>query len=137
MLICRLLYVSVLVSVIALTVAAGLEWFTLAVAACLIFGIASSAILPAVFQWAGELYYPVNEVVPTGYLCMTGNIGGWLLVLVMGWTENPDVRFTMLPPMVILIASLCVGMIATFFTTGELKRLASQKYPDVDTSLEV
>jgi hypothetical protein len=33
MLICRLLYVSVLVSVIALTVAAGLEWFTLAVAA--------------------------------------------------------------------------------------------------------
>ncbi|KAH8550573.1 major facilitator superfamily domain-containing protein [Umbelopsis sp. PMI_123] len=136
MTICRILYGSVIVSVICLTWAAWIGWFTLAVGACLIFGIASSAILPAVFQWAGELFYPVNEVVPTGYLCMTGNIGGWLLVLIMGWTEDSSIQFTMLPAMVILIASLLIGMIATFLTNGQLKRLASQQYSIVESRID-
>jgi hypothetical protein len=98
--------------------------------------VPDAAILPAVFQWAGELFYPVNEVVPTGYLCMTGNIGGWLLVLIMGWTEDSSIQFTMLPAMVILIASLLIGMIATFLTNGQLKRLASQQYSIVESRID-
>jgi hypothetical protein len=95
------------------------------------------AILPATFQWAGELFFPVNEVVPTGYLCMAGNVGGWLLVLVMGWTEDLTIQFTMLPAMVILIASLLIGMVAMFLTNGELKRLASQQHTFVNVNVDV
>lgn len=100
------------------------------------FFTSQTAILPAVFQWAGELFYPVNEVVPTGYLCMTGNIGGWLLVLVMGWSANSSIQFTMLPAMMILIAALSIGLLATFLTTGQLKRLATQQHSPVETGID-
>lgn len=89
------------------------------------------------FQWAGELFYPVNEVVPTGYLCMAGNIGGWLLVLVMGWTEDTTIQFTMLPAMIILIASLLLGTVAIFLPNGQLKRLASLQYTPVEFNVDV
>ncbi|KAI9282021.1 major facilitator superfamily domain-containing protein [Umbelopsis sp. AD052] len=144
-LICRILYTTVIISAITLTWAAWIGWFTLAVGACqsqstvlisLVFGICSSSILPAVFQWAGELFYPVNEVVPTGYLCMVGNIAGWLLVLVMGWSANSSISFTMLPAMVVLIATLSIGMVATFLTDGQLKRLATQQHSPVETGID-
>src|SRR5690242_4130887 len=44
------------------------------------------AIAPAFFQFASELFYPISEIIPTGYLFTVGNIGGVFLVALMGWS---------------------------------------------------
>jgi hypothetical protein len=84
------------------------------------------AIAPAIFQYSSELFYPVNEIIPTGYLFTIGNIGGVLLVAMMGWSENMDIQFTMRLPMLCLTVVIFIGSYFMFQINGVLKRTAQQ-----------
>lgn len=80
------------------------------------------AIAPAIFQYASELYYPISEIIPTGYLFTVGNVGGVLFAAIMGWSEDQSARFSMRIPMLGLVI---VGFVGIYFITkvqGPLKR---------------
>ncbi|KAI9274702.1 major facilitator superfamily domain-containing protein [Phascolomyces articulosus] len=89
---------------------------------CIIFGLASSAIIPAVFQYASELYYPIDENIPAGYLCTASNVSGVLLAAIMGWTENNRTEFTMRLPVLGLVLITFISNISMFRVKGPLKR---------------
>ncbi|OBZ91842.1 putative MFS-type transporter C09D4.1 [Choanephora cucurbitarum] len=92
------------------------------VLSCICFGIASYAISPAFFQFASELFYPVSEIIPTGYLFTVGNIGGVFLVAVMGWSEDLDNVFPMRWPMLCLTIAMWVSVYFMSQVKGVLKR---------------
>jgi hypothetical protein len=80
------------------------------------------AIAPAIFQYCGELFYPVNEIIPTGYLFLVGNIAGVALVAIMGWSESPEMDFNMRRSMMYLLATMILGSLAMTRVKGSLKR---------------
>lgn len=85
------------------------------------------AIAPAFFQFASELFYPVSEIIPTGYLFTVGNIGGVFLVAVMGWSENMEVKFPMRLPMLWLSISMFFSVYCMSQVKGSLKRTTHQQ----------
>jgi hypothetical protein len=84
------------------------------------------AIAPAFFQFASELFYPISEIIPTGYLFTVGNIGGVFLVAVMGWSENMTVKFPMRLPMLCLTIAMFISVYFMAQVKGLLKRTAHQ-----------
>ncbi|KAI8373915.1 major facilitator superfamily domain-containing protein [Blakeslea trispora] len=95
------------------------------VLSCICFGVASYAISPAFFQFASELFYPVSEIIPTGYLFTVGNIGGVFLVAVMGWCENLDSIFPMRWPLLCLAIAMWISVYFMSQVKGVLKRTES------------
>lgn len=74
------------------------------------------------FQYATELFYPISELIPTGYLFTVGNIGGVLSVAIMGWSENMDTDFSMRFPVLAMTCINCAGVYAMIKVDGPLKR---------------
>ncbi|KAG1054034.1 hypothetical protein G6F43_003922 [Rhizopus delemar] len=91
---------------------------------CIGFGFASYAIAPAIFQFASELFYPISEIIPTGYLFTGGNIGGVILVALMGWSEDRDNQFSMRWPMNCLTMAMFASVYMMYQVKGTLKRTA-------------
>lgn len=82
------------------------------------------AIAPAIFQFASELFYPISEIIPTGYLFTGGNIGGVILVALMGWSEDRDNQFSMRWPMNCLTMAMFASVYMMYQVKGTLKRTA-------------
>ncbi|KAG0168180.1 Feline leukemia virus subgroup C cellular receptor [Apophysomyces sp. BC1015] len=122
---CNLLFLSAFISVLGLYVSTELKSLLGVIVFCLFFGIASYAIAPAMFQYASELFYPISEIIPTGYLLTVGNIQGLILVACMGWGENISWNFTMRLPMAFLTLTMLVGAVAVSRVDGALKRPAT------------
>lgn len=80
------------------------------------------AIAPSIFQYCGELFYPINEIIPTGYLFLVGNIVGVVMVAFMGWGENADQDFSMRWPLLLLLATMVLATLAMTRVNGALKR---------------
>lgn len=89
----------------------------------------STAIAPAFFQFASELFYPISEIIPTGYLFTVGNIGGVFFVAVMGWSEDMTLQFTMRIPMLCLSVAMFVSVYFMAQVKGSLKRTMHQQSP--------
>lgn len=85
------------------------------------------AIAPAFFQFASELFYPISEIIPTGYLFTVGNIGGVFLVALMGWSENMIVKFPMRVPMLFLTFFMFISVFFMVQVKGTLKRRSHQQ----------
>ena len=85
------------------------------------------AIAPAFFQFASEIFYPISEIIPTGYLFTVGNIGGVFLVAVMGWSENMLVAFPMRIPMLCLSISMFLSVYFMIQVKGNLKRTSHRQ----------
>jgi hypothetical protein len=85
------------------------------------------AIAPAFFQFASELFYPISEIIPTGYLFTVGNIGGVVLVALMGWSENMIVKFPMRLPMLCLTIFMFISVFFMVQVKGTLKRTTHQQ----------
>ncbi|KAI8093232.1 major facilitator superfamily domain-containing protein [Halteromyces radiatus] len=115
---------SILTSFSMIVLYISIEWksFWGVAFSCIGFGASSYSIAPAIFQYCGELFYPVNEIIPTGYLFLIGNIGGVILVAFMGWTENTDSDFNMRWPMIYLLIAVIIGSLAMIRVNGPLKR---------------
>ena len=86
------------------------------------------AITPVLFQYASELYYPINENTPAGYLLSAGNIGGVLLVTVLGWSEDMSKRFSMKIPMLFLVTIMLLTVVFMAMIKGTLKRTLATQY---------
>lgn len=84
------------------------------------------AIAPAFFQFASELFYPISEIIPTGYLFTVGNIGGVFLVALMGWSENMTIKFPMRLPMLCLTISMFISVYFMAQVKGSLRRTQRQ-----------
>ncbi|KAI7876860.1 MFS general substrate transporter [Lichtheimia hyalospora FSU 10163] len=95
---------------------------------CIVLGITTSAITPVLFQYASELYYPINENTPAGYLLSAGNIGGVLLVTVLGWSEDMSKRFSMKIPMLFLVTIMLITVVFMAMIKGKLKRTLATQY---------
>lgn len=87
------------------------------------------AIAPAFFQYASELFYPISEIIPTGYLFTVGNMGGVFLVAVMGWSEDMTLRFSMRIPMLCLSMAMFISVYFMSQVKGSLKRTMHQQSP--------
>lgn len=85
------------------------------------------AISPAFFQFASELFYPVNEIIPTGYFCTVGNIGGVFFVAVMGWNEKMTDKFPMRLPLLCLTITMFLSIYFMVRVKGTLKRTSHQQ----------
>ncbi|KAI9316017.1 major facilitator superfamily domain-containing protein [Dichotomocladium elegans] len=88
----------------------------------MLLSLTTIAIAPALFQYASELYYPIDENIPTGYLFSTGNICGVLLVTVMGWSEDMSTKFSMRFPLLGLVAVAFTSVFFMALVKGPLKR---------------
>ncbi|ORZ03851.1 major facilitator superfamily domain-containing protein [Syncephalastrum racemosum] len=119
---CIVLFVITASSLIGLYLATEFRSLTAVTVSCLTFGLSSSAIGPALFQYASELYYPISELIPTGYLFTVGNIGGALLVAIMGWTENMETDFSMRIPVLCMALINCACIYTIVKVDGPLKR---------------
>ncbi|KAI7870384.1 major facilitator superfamily domain-containing protein [Spinellus fusiger] len=120
--VCNRLFFFTCLSVVGLGLAIEFTSILGMVISCASFGIFSYAIVPAIFQYASELFYPVNEIIPTGYLFTVGNIAGVLFVSLMGWSQNEEDSFTMRLPMLCLSGSLFVGATLMTRVAGPMKR---------------
>ncbi|KAI8076624.1 major facilitator superfamily domain-containing protein [Gilbertella persicaria] len=120
--VCTLLSAVTAISTLGLYISCEIRYVTGVILSCLCFGVASYAISPAFFQFASELFYPVNEIIPTGYLFTVGNMGGVFLVAVMGWSENLDIEFPMRLPMLCLTLAMFVSVYFMSQVKGVLKR---------------
>ncbi|KAI8986581.1 major facilitator superfamily domain-containing protein [Pilobolus umbonatus] len=118
----RTLFVLTAISILMLYASIEYSYLIGVVVSCLLFGLFSYAISPAFFQYASELFYPISEIIPTGYLFTVGNTGGVLLVALMGWSENNDRPFTMSIPMLGLSIAMLFGCYFIFLINGTLKR---------------
>ncbi|CAO3702485.1 unnamed protein product [Rhizopus stolonifer] len=121
---CTLLAFFSALTCLGLSISITLDSLTGVVITCIGFGLASYAIAPAIFQYASELFYPISEIIPTGYLFTGGNIGGVLLVALMGWTESRDIKFSMRWPMACLTVAMFVSVYMMQQVKGTLKRTA-------------
>ncbi|KAL4212511.1 hypothetical protein CU097_011252 [Rhizopus azygosporus] len=119
---CTLLALLSAFTILGLYIATEIQSLVGVVITCIGFGIASYAIAPAIFQFASELFYPISEIIPTGYLFTGGNIGGVLLVALMGWSENPADRFSMRLPIVCLTLAMFASVFMMLQVKGTLKR---------------
>ncbi|KAI8138596.1 major facilitator superfamily domain-containing protein [Fennellomyces sp. T-0311] len=119
---CNFLTILSFLSVTGMYLAIELQYLPVVTISCITFGLASSAIIPAVFQYANELYYPIDENIPAGYLCTVSNLGGVLLATIMGWAENSSTTFTMRWPVLGLVAIALVGCVSMARVQGPLKR---------------
>ncbi|KAI7860866.1 major facilitator superfamily domain-containing protein [Circinella umbellata] len=119
---CNALSILSSLSVAGIYIAIELQYLPAVTFNCIVFGIASSAIIPAVFQYASELYYPIDENIPAGYLCTASNFSGVLLAAVMGWTEDSSTVFTMRLPVLGLVIMTFLSNISMFRVNGPLKR---------------
>ncbi|CEG71858.1 hypothetical protein RMATCC62417_07518 [Rhizopus microsporus] len=119
---CTLLSLLSAFTILGLYIATEVQSLVGVVITCIGFGIASYAIAPAIFQFASELFYPISEIIPTGYLFTGGNIGGVLLVALMGWSENPADRFSMRLPIVCLTLAMFASVFMMLQVKGTLKR---------------
>ncbi|KAF1797742.1 major facilitator superfamily domain-containing protein [Mucor lusitanicus] len=127
--VCILLSMVTAVSVLCLYLASEFQYLTGVVASCVCFGLSSYAIAPAFFQFASELFYPISEIIPTGYLFTVGNIGGVFFVAVMGWSEDMTLQFTMRIPMLCLSVAMFVSVYFMAQVKGSLKRTMHQQSP--------
>ncbi|KAI9493642.1 major facilitator superfamily domain-containing protein [Zychaea mexicana] len=119
---CNALAILSSLSIAGMYVAIELQYLPAVTFNCIIFGLASSAIIPAVFQYASELYYPIDENIPAGYLCTASNLSGVLLAVAMGWTENNKTVFSMRLPVLGLVLITFISNISMFRVKGPLKR---------------
>ncbi|RUS17842.1 major facilitator superfamily domain-containing protein [Endogone sp. FLAS-F59071] len=119
---CRWLYLFTTVSLFVFEFAVERENYVVILLSSLVFGICSFAIIPAILQYAGELYYPLSEVVTAGWLINACNIGGMALVFGMGWAEDLSQRFTMREAVRGLIIVMVLGTWQMWLVNGELKR---------------
>ncbi|KAI8066883.1 major facilitator superfamily domain-containing protein [Gongronella butleri] len=124
--VCHLLATITSLSLIGLFAAIEIHSFPGVVVACLLFGLASYAIAPAIFQYAGELFYPVQEVVPTGYLFLVGNVVGTVMVATMGLTADTAAPFSMRVPMLMLLALSLAANGCMVLVHGPLRRSMAQ-----------
>lgn len=90
---------------------------------CIVLTLSMIAIAPAIFQYASEMYYPVSEIIPTGYLLTSGNAWGVLLVFLMGWSEDTSDSFSMRIPLICLVIISFGGLYSMAKVKGQLKRL--------------
>ncbi|ORZ18146.1 major facilitator superfamily domain-containing protein [Absidia repens] len=120
--VCNILSLLTTLSLIALYLSIECKYVMGVVTSCILFGASSYSIAPAIFQYCGELFYPINEIIPTGYLFLVGNIGGVVLVAFMGWTENANQDFNMRWPLLCLLATMILGTLAMTRVNGVLKR---------------
>ncbi|ORX54435.1 MFS general substrate transporter [Hesseltinella vesiculosa] len=118
------LFLATLTSLSLLGLHLSIEYhcFTGVALSCVVFGLASYAIAPAIFQYAGELFYPIQEVVPTGYLFLVGNIVGASMVTLMGMSSNPAATFPMRLPLLHLILLMVIANVAMAMVRGPLLR---------------
>lgn len=86
------------------------------------------AFFPAIIQFTGELFYPINKIIPTGYLISAGNIGGVLLVALMSWAEDTNNVFSMRLPLAYLTIAMLASTFMMYQVKGALHRIA-QKQP--------
>ncbi|KAI7907462.1 major facilitator superfamily domain-containing protein [Cokeromyces recurvatus] len=119
---CTLLCIMTAFSVLGLFISCQYKLFKGVILSCISFGLTSYAISPAFFQFASELFFPISEIIPTGYLFTIGNIGGVLLVAVMGWNENMTNQFSMRLPMFYLTLAMFVSIYFIHKVKGTLKR---------------
>ncbi|KAI8338417.1 major facilitator superfamily domain-containing protein [Chlamydoabsidia padenii] len=123
--ICSILSIMTTISLISLYLSIEFKLFKGVIVSCILFGLSSYSIAPAIFQYCGELFYPVNEIIPTGYLFLVGNIGGVVLVAIMGWSDNAEMDFNMRQPLLCLLGTMVMGSIAMTRVRGTLKRSAT------------
>lgn len=79
------------------------------------------------FQYASELFFPISEIIPTGYLFTIGNIGGVIMVALMGWSENLNEHFSMKIPTLCLTLTMVLSVYYMYKVKGELKRTLYQR----------
>ncbi|CAO0797890.1 unnamed protein product [Mucor circinelloides] len=127
--VCTLLSMLTAISVLCLYLSSEFEYLTGVVISCVCFGLSSYAIAPAFFQYASELFYPISEIIPTGYLFTVGNMGGVFLVAVMGWSEDMTLRFSMRIPMLCLSMAMFISVYFMSQVKGSLKRTIHQQSP--------
>ncbi|KAI8644278.1 major facilitator superfamily domain-containing protein [Parasitella parasitica] len=129
--VCTSLSILTAVSVLCLYLSCEFGFLAGVIVSCLCFGLSSYAIAPAFFQFASELFYPISEIIPTGYLFTVGNMGGVFLVAVMGWSEDMSYKFSMRVPMLSLSVAMFVSVYFMAQVRGTLKRTAHQQssYP--------
>ncbi|CAO3655763.1 unnamed protein product [Mucor hiemalis] len=125
--VCVMLSAFTAASVLGLYVSTEAGFLPGVVISCVCFGLASYAIAPAFFQFASELFYPISEIIPTGYLFTVGNLGGVFLVAVMGWSEKMTIRFPMRLPMLCLTFSMIFSVYFMMQVKGPLKRTSHQQ----------
>ncbi|KAI9263755.1 major facilitator superfamily domain-containing protein [Sporodiniella umbellata] len=121
---CTLLALFSATTCLGLSVSIVLESLIGVVVTSIGFGLASYAIAPAIFQFASELFYPISEIIPTGYLFTGGNVGGVVLVALMGWTESREIKFSMQWPMACLTLAMFASVYMMYKVKGTLKRTA-------------
>lgn len=63
-----------------------------------LFGISAFGILPTAIELAVELSYPVPEGTSAGFMWMSGQIFGIIMIFVCGAMRNPDVRLLFSSP---------------------------------------
>ncbi|KAG1057630.1 hypothetical protein G6F46_002932 [Rhizopus delemar] len=97
------------------------------VIACMGFDLASYAFFPAIIQFTGELFYPINKIIPTGYLISAGNISGVLLVALMSWGENTNNMFSMRLPLACLTIAMLASTFMMYQVKGALHRTAQKQ----------
>jgi len=119
---CRCLYLVATVSLFVFEFAVGVGDYMTVLISILVFGICSFAIIPAILQYAGELYYPLSEVVTAGWLINACNISGIALVFGMEWAEDISQSFTMREAVRGLMVVMVVGTCQMWLVGGELKR---------------
>ncbi|KAL0082964.1 major facilitator superfamily domain-containing protein [Phycomyces blakesleeanus] len=120
--VCNMLFFITCLSGLGLSVATEQRSLSGIVVSCGLFGLSSSAIIPAICQYASELFYPVSEIIPAGYLFTVGNIAGVLMVAIMGWSQDEGAKYSMRLPMLGLTLFLFIGAGFMVRVNGQLKR---------------
>ncbi|CAO3614361.1 unnamed protein product [Cunninghamella echinulata] len=120
--VCNILVTFTTISIFSLYISIEYENYYGVLMSCILFGISSYSTCPALFQYAGELFHPIREIIPTSYLFLIGNIGGVILVALMGFNENIKWNFSMRLPMIFLMGIMIIGNIAMIRVKGVLKR---------------
>ncbi|KAI8971927.1 major facilitator superfamily domain-containing protein [Mycotypha africana] len=119
---CNILSMMAALSTLGLSLSIEFDSLIGIVLSCVCFGLSSYAIAPALFQYAGELFYPISEIIPSSYMFTIGNTGGVVFVAVMGWSENMAVKFSMRKPMICLTVALFISVHFMYRVHGSLKR---------------
>ncbi|KAG2234111.1 major facilitator superfamily domain-containing protein [Thamnidium elegans] len=125
--VCTVLSIFTALSVLGMYISTEIRFLHGVIISCVCFGISSCAIAPVFFQFASELFYPVSEIIPTGYLFTFGNIGGVFFVAVMGWNEKMSDKFPMRLPMLCLTITMFLSIYFISGVKGTLKRTSHQQ----------
>ncbi|KAG1471252.1 hypothetical protein G6F56_002232 [Rhizopus delemar] len=123
----RFLSLTATLTVMGLFVCIELGSLIGAIISCIGFGITSFAIVPTLLQFSSEIFYPINDIIPTGYLITAANVGGVLFVVLMGIMENPEIKFSMRLPMIFLMVVMAASILIMYQVEGVLNRTAQKK----------